>query len=200
MDYNTLKDEVADWIHRSDLTAKMDIFIELAESQINKDLRVLEMEKRLEYTIDQTYMQLPDDYLEMRAFHIESGGKRRPIEQMSPQDLDKRYSHATGAPRAFTLHGTEMELRPGIEGSPLVTYPAELTYFARVPTIITNFTNTILVQYPMIYLFAVLVQANTYAQDELELQKYATLYGQQITQANKQAAGGRHVLPTVRSN
>ena len=40
--YTELKTEVADWAHRSDLTAKMDSFCILAEALIDKDLRASE--------------------------------------------------------------------------------------------------------------------------------------------------------------
>ena len=188
--YTELKTEVADFAHRSDLTSKMDTFCLLAESLINKDLRTSEMEKRLAVTFTDAYYDLPTDYMSMRSLHIELDGARCPIKLISPQQLDARYSRATGNPGAFSIHGGQIEMRPApssIDGS--------ISYYARVPTLTGTSTNDILTYYPMIYLSAMMIQVYVYLQDKDELSTWAEAYNSQILQANKQ--GGRYLLPQV---
>lgn len=199
--YGELKTEVSSFIHRNDLDSKMDVFTQLAEAMINKDLRVMEMEA-IESTVSaSTFIDFPAGYLEGRAVHVEVSGKRRVLQQMTPQQLDTMFSSSTGTPQAYAIHGGKMEVRPESSGSPAVTYTYDISYYKKVTTLAANgdtTTNEILTEYPLLYLSALLVQANAYVQDNEELQKWGSVYTEQVRQANKQSIGGRYILPTVR--
>jgi len=193
--YTELKSEVADFAHRTDLTAKMDTFCLLAEALINKDLRVKEMEKREAQSFNATFYDLPTDYLEMRALEIEYHGRRNPLRQVSAQILDSSYSTATGVPRAYTIAAGEIEFRPGIDVAE--PYVGELTYYAKVATLTGTATNTVLTGYPMIYLSAMLIQLYLFLQDDTELAKWADAFNSQVDQANKSNNKGRYILPAI---
>lgn len=195
MDYNQLKIQVAAWTHRTDLEPQMDVFTQLTEQSINDQLRSREMEIRLPVIFDDTFYDLPADYLAMRAMHIEVAGARRPLKQLPPQVLDTRYSRATGTPRAFAIHASQMEIRPGIEATN--PYNGELSYYKRVDSIVTHSTNDILTTYPMIYLSGMMVAANVYFQDQAEVAIWNPIFMEAIGVANKQSQAGRYVLPTV---
>ncbi len=197
--YAQLKLDVADFMHRTDLDPKMDIFVELAEAMINKDLRAMEMESRLPVVFTDTFYPLPADILELRAVQVNAAGRRLAVIQMTPQQLDVAFSFGQGAPKAFAIHGNEIEFRPGFGGgSPPVTYDGELSYYKRVDTLTLNPTNKVLALYPMIYLSAMMVQANMYVQDDKEMQKWIGTYALHVDQANKQAGSARNIVPTVR--
>lgn len=200
MNYTELKAEVKDWAHRTDLDLKMDIFTELAEAVINKDLRTREMEVRLPVTFTDTFYDLPADYMEMRALHMEIRGARDPLQQFTPQQLDRMYSRSNSSPRGYTIQGGQIEFRPGIDSTaiPPVTYDGEITYYKRVDTLITNPTTDILTTYPLMYLAAMLIQVYLYIQDDAEMGKWGTIYEAQIAAANKSAEGGRYVTPSVK--
>ena len=195
--YTELKTEVADFSHRTDLTAKMDTFCVLAEAVINKDLRTLDMETILTVTFNDAFYDLPADYMEIRAIHLEKDGARVPILSLSPQQLDVMYSRATGTASAFAIHGGKLELRPA--PSTTDTVDGDISYFARVSTLTSNATNDILTKFPMIYLSAMMLQVYLYLQDDEELTKWVSVYQTQITAANKSAQGGRYNLPQVRA-
>ena len=195
--YTELKTEVADWAHRSDLTAKMDTFCKLAEAVINKDLRVHEMEEILDVTFTDTFYDLPADYLELRAIHIENSGARVPIKSYSPQQLDRLYSRATGTANGFAIQGGQIELRPA--PSATSTVDGAITYFTKVDTLTSNPTNDILTAYPMIYLSAMMIQVYLYLQDDAELAKWSEAYNSQIQQANKSSQAGRYNVPQVQA-
>ena len=61
--YSNLQSTVADFLNRSDLTSVIPVFIQLAEAQINRDLRHWKMETRATATIDagDQYSQVPPD-------------------------------------------------------------------------------------------------------------------------------------------
>ena len=194
--YTELKSEVADFSHRTDLTAKMDVFCVLAEAVINKDLRTLDMETILSVTFNDAFYDLPANYMEIRAIHLENDGARVPILSLTPQQLDAMYSRATGTAAAFAIHGGQIELRP--EPSATSTVDGEISYYKRVDTLTSNATNDILTKFPMIYLSAMMLQVYLYLQDDEELNKWANVFQTQIKAANKSAQGGRYNLPQVR--
>ena len=193
--YTELKTEVSDFAHRTDLTAKMDTFCILAEAVINKDLRTLDMETILSVTFNDAFYDLPADYMEMRAIHLEDDGARVPIKSYTPQQLDALYSRATGTAAGFSIHGGKIELRPA--PSATETVDGEISYYSRVDTLTGTATNDILTKFPMIYLSAMMLQVYLFLQDDEELSKWSEVYNSQIKQANKSAQGGRYVLPQV---
>jgi len=193
MDYTQLKSEVIDWSHRTDIDSKMDLFTELAESVINKDLRTIEMEKRTFITVDDAFVDLPDDYIELRALELELTGRRAVLKFFTPQQLDIITSNGSGNPYGYTIQGNQIEIRPAADSSAPIS--GEITYIAEVPTLVTNADNIILDKYPLIYLSAMMIQVYLYTQDAEELSKWTESYNSQIKMANKSA--GRYVLPQV---
>jgi len=100
--YTNIKDAVADWLDRSDLTSRIPDFIALAETRINRDLRIRPMEVRstMTTTADKRYFNLPGGYLQMRNIQLNTNPIRA-LEYITPERLDRLYgSSSTGVPRA----------------------------------------------------------------------------------------------------
>ena len=112
--FTELKDAIADWLDRSDLTARIPDFITLAEARLNRDLRIRPMEVRsiMETTSGQQYFNLPGGYIQMRNIQLNTN-PTAPLEYITPEMLDRLYgSSTTGKPRAYTLIGDEIQLAP----------------------------------------------------------------------------------------
>lgn len=195
MNYTELKQKVADWMHRTDLTPQMDIFTELTETDINSTLRVSEMETRLPITFTDAFTDLPADFLATRALQVDAD-QRRPIKFYTPDQLDKLFqSLPGGTARGAAIHGGQIELRPAPSTeSPL---DAEWSYYKRVPSLVSNANTDILTNYPLIYLAGMLFNANKYTQDDEQANYWATVYTNQITVANK--IQSRYHLPEIRA-
>lgn len=191
--YTQLKNEVADFAHRDDLTSKMDTFCQLAEGMINRELRCQEMEKRAAQSFNATFYPLPSDYLELIALEVEYHSRRNPLRQVSPQILDSTYSTLTGVPRAYTIHNNEIEFRPGIDAT--APYTGELRYYYQVPTLTSNTTNDVLDKWPMIYLAGMMIQLNVYLHDDEQSAIWVNAFETQVKNANK--ATGKYILPRV---
>ena len=69
MTYDELKTQIADFLNRSDLTSKLDFFIDATEGELNRRLRTKDMVVRATATADGQYLSLPTDWLE--AINIE---------------------------------------------------------------------------------------------------------------------------------
>ena len=196
MSYTKLKSDVTDWMHRTDLDGQMDTFTLLTEGVINKDLRVMEQETDFGFSFTDAYTVLPDDYLETRDIYVDLNGGRCSIENLAPQQLNARYSRATGRVRAYSIHGGQIEMRPAPDPTEPTT--GSWTYIARVPSLTANATNDILENYPLLYLSGMMTQACMYVQDETETVKWSNIFDEQIRTANKSAGDGRYTRPQVR--
>ena len=87
MTYDELKTQIADFLNRSDLTSKLDFFIDATEGELNRRLRTKDMVVRATATADGQYLSLPTDWLE--AINVEiSSGDFTPLLQQSLESLD----------------------------------------------------------------------------------------------------------------
>ena len=114
MTYTELKTQIADFLNRSDLTSKLDFFIDATEGELNRRLRTKEMVKRATATADSQYLSVPTDWLE--AINVEiTSGDFTPLLQQSIESLDvyrKANNNVSGQPVFFALVDNTMELAP----------------------------------------------------------------------------------------
>lgn len=193
MSYTQLKADVTAFSHRTDLDSLMDSFTALAESVINKDLRVIEMEKVLAFSYTAQFNDLPADYLLIRSIEITGNqGEKTTINSVTPEQLDS-YTDSTTS--VFCIQGGKLELFPVPDAA--TPLEGELVYYAKVPSLVSNATNDIQDNYPMLYLSAMMMQVHLYTQDE-EINKWSAVYDEQVRQANKTSDDGRYHLPAMR--
>lgn len=190
--YTQLKQEVADFAHRDDLTSKMDTFCQLAEDVINKDLRCLEMEylNRFNYTAD--FLELPNDYIAMRSVYTDGNREIPYYDWPSFSQLSRNNPNFHG----WALLGQIFGILPS--GTVAEPVDLRLVYYRRVPTLTANSTNDILDHYPMIYLSAMLIQLSRFVQDKDEFERWVGVYDSEIKSANKSGQQGRRNRPQVR--
>jgi hypothetical protein len=107
MDYAGLKTNIEGWIHRTDLTAEIEIFITMAKSRIVHDLKSNKIEKRYSATLVSEYTDLPDDLISIR--NVKIAGK---IINYFTEDqiVQKGYDAATGDPAIYTIVGSEIRV------------------------------------------------------------------------------------------
>ena len=114
MTYDDLKTQIADFLNRSDLTSKLDFFIDATEGELNRRLRTKDMVVRTTATADGQYLSLPTDWLE--AINVEiSSGDFTPLLQQSIESLDvyrKANDNTSGQPVFFSIVDKSLELAP----------------------------------------------------------------------------------------
>jgi len=168
--YTNLKTEVADWLNRQDLTSKIPTFITLLEAQVERVLRVRQMETRSYATLSGQFLALPPDFLALKGVQLNSDPVT-PLDFVSMNELDKirqRYAGAAGKPVAYSIIGSELEFAP----QPDADYEIEIVYWASIPrlTETTQETNWLLVKHPDVYLFGSLMQAAPYLHNDERVQ------------------------------
>ena len=180
MNYAQLQSNIADFLNRSDLSAVIPTFIGLAESQMERALRVRQMVARSEGQIDSQYSGIPPDFLEVKTLKVTSARPVQPVEFVTPEQmdgLDRISASAPGLPKYFTIIGNNIRLSP----TPDATYLVELVYFTQIPSLSnTVTTNWLLKSSPDAYLYGALMQAAPYLKDDERVGVWGTLYNTAI--------------------
>jgi len=191
-----LKTAVANWLDRSNLTSRIPEFIRIAESQIGKDVRIRQMEKRVSASISTEYYDVPTDLIKIRNVQLTLSDRVIPLEYLTPEQMDHFLSSDNiGEPYYYTIIGEEFQFKL----IPDQTYTIEIAYFARFPYFTgDNDTNWLLTNFPEIYLYATLVAAEPYVDNDKEVQKWMALYASSVKAANKQDQEARFSGATLR--
>jgi len=193
--YTELKDAIADWLDRSDLTDRIPDFIALAEARLNRELRIRPMEVRstMTTTVGQRYFNLPGGYLQMRNFQINTN-PITPLEYITPEMLDRLYgSNTTGKPRAYSLIGDEIQLAP----IPDSTYTIEMAFYEKFTPLGDGTSGTVTSNWltnnaPDVLLYGALIEAEPFIKNDERIQLWLTAYKEAIDKIQKADDRDRH--------
>ena len=183
--YTGLKASIADFLNRDDLTSVIPDFVSLAEAQINRDIRHWKMEARSSGQQDPAdeYMQIPADWVETIRLHLTGTGTS--VVNLVSRDAmaDKRAAqeNAAGTPRMYTHANGQFQLFP----TPDATTAFELLYYQKIPSLITNTNNWLLLEAPDVYLYGALLHSAPYLAEDARLAVWAQLYSAAIQRLNQ---------------
>jgi hypothetical protein len=183
VDYQSLQASVANWLHRTDLAAMVPDFISMAEARLSADLnaRPMDTASTLTLTAGSSYVLLPPDMLEMRRFVLQTSPLQA-MKYITPDQMAVQYpSGTTGRPYAFTVIGANAQFGP----TPDQNYTAELVYRQRIPALSsTNTSNWLLQNFPNAYLFAALLEAQPFIQNDERIPVFQQKYQEAIDGIN----------------
>jgi len=181
--YSDLKTSVANFMHRSDLTAMIPDFIRMAESNLSADIvaRSMDTKTTLTTVAGTNTVALPTDMVDMRRLQLLSS-YNTVLKYVSPDELSADYNtNLTGVPQVFAIVGGNIELGP----IPDAAYSLELTYKQRIPALSdSNTTNWLLTAWPDAYLYGTLVAARVYILDEAKVPMFQALYKEAVQNIN----------------
>ena len=184
--YDELKDSIADFLNRDDLTSVIPDFITLAEADMNRGLRHWRQEKRSTAEIDTQYSAVPADFMEAIRFYITSNDTS-PLELISQSEMvDRRYrsGDTSGKPAYYAVTAGEIEVYPTPDG----TYDAELYYYSRITALsASNTSNWVLEYFADAYLYGALVHSAPYLKDDARTQVWASLYQNALNAINMES-------------
>lgn len=183
MNYTELQTTVADYLHRSDLTARIPTFIQLAESKLNRSLRLLQQETTATITTSlvSRFNALPDDFSEVVSL---SYGNDKLI-QKSVSEMAGLVRTGQGYPTYFAVT-SQLELDIASDQA----YDLTLAYFKKWD-IATDATNWLLTNYPEIYIYATCLEASPFIRDMEQMNTWNAMLGEAIATANQIAAKNR---------
>jgi hypothetical protein len=158
---------VANWLNRSDLTARIPEFISLTEAGFNRNLRTREMLVRSTASTSGQYVSLPTDYLEMLNIELTSTSPPKRLVYITSDrsdDYRERQNNKTGTPDYYTIEGASIQLLP----TPSEAVTVQLNYYQDIPALsglADSGNNWLLLAHPDVYLYGTLMQASPYVMD-----------------------------------
>ena len=209
-----LTNSIFAWLHRVNFRSPVPdfdavpTFIDLAEQDINLDLRARCMVKRGTQIVDGPYVPLPCDYLEAIDIRLSTGRELlyQPRARMGdllqtqtqggwPVDVDPGaamlpWSSPPGGPRYYSVAGDLMELWPyAAPPDPppdnWTPYSVEMVYFAKQTLGPGDDDATdVLGAFPGVYLWGGLVQSAPFLRDDPRIATWQGLYQSLVFRAN----------------
>jgi len=189
--YSELKDSVANYLARTDLTTQIPDFIGLAERRMRREIRIRQMLASVELTCTagNNKVTMPADFLEARDFVV-VGNPTQPLNYLSPSALSRNaISSTSGKPKEYTILAEQFQLSP----APDAAYTLNLLYYA-APTFLSdsNTSNTFLVNVPDMLLYASLLEAEPYLMNDARLQTWIAMYERASTSVDKSNESGQY--------
>lgn len=158
--YTDLEAALTLWSAREDLAAVMGDIIRLAETRLDADLEVQELQVTTTLTVptDGNSVLLPDNF--NGVISVKCGTTT--LDYYSQVEVDAiQASGETGNPRGYSIGGNSLVIAP-VSGEQVVT----LTYWKRIdPLTPVNSTNDIIVNYPNLYHRCCLMYVYEFAHD-----------------------------------
>ncbi len=188
--YDTLKSGIADFLNRDDLTAVIPTFIDMAEGQINRDVRHWKMETTAQQSVTDDLATLPTDWLETKNVQyypdINDTTKFHPLEYLSQNALDERKMNSEnkiGEPQYYTFSANAgagqfilfPQPKARTDDKIVLSYLQELDL---------QTTNWLIEDYPDVYLYGSLIHAAIYLKDDERLALFSQMYGAAVQRAN----------------
>lgn len=182
--YTELKTAIKNWLHRSDLDAKIPDFIALAESMLNRKLKLYSAEKEFvtQTTIGSEWVDLPTDFGNPIALYQEKYIPRQKLFYKIPQELE--YLQIQSIPTQWSINNNKIQLDRYADQ----VYPLRLRYRSKLALSDSNPTNDLLTNYPDAYLYASLIQSAPYLRDDQRMMLWEQKTAQIISEINEYEA------------
>jgi hypothetical protein len=189
--YSELKDSIASYLARTDLTDQIPDFIRLAERRMRREVRIRQMLVSVDLTAvsGNNKVTLPTDFLEARDFVL-VGNPTRPLNYLSPSALSRNaISSTSGRPIEYTILAEQFQLSP----VPDFAYTLSLLYFA-APDFLSdsNDSNGFLVNVPDMLLYASLLEAEPYLMNDARLSTWVSMYERASISVEKSNETGQY--------
>jgi hypothetical protein len=168
MNYSEISSLALSYADRNDseVTSRIDLFLKIVETRINRELKTKDMSARAEITtvLDQEYYSLPADFAGLRDIEIkETSGAvlRCSMRFMSPEQIDGIAGRNLGG-YYYTIVGNELQIMPTQEAGKII----EITYYQKLtPLTSTATTNWLSDDNPDVYIFGLLVEISSFVKD-----------------------------------
>jgi hypothetical protein len=188
--YSTLCDAVGRWLYRDDLTEIIPDFIALAESRINRDLRLRVMETSATGTLSGSTISLPSDFGIAQRLSIQADSGIIELRYVAPENISK-FSFGTNLPQMYTIIGGQINVIPAPDGA----YTYNLYYMTDIPHLsATQTTNWLILNAPDVYLYGSLLEAAPYLQDDARVPLWSQAYQEAVSSVQEVDDAARYPI------
>ena len=191
--YTNLQTAIADFLNRDDLTSVIPTFIQLAEAQMQREIRHWKMEARAsgQQSGGDEYMQIPADWLETIRMHITGSGTSAITMTSRAAMADIRAKNedvSTVLPYYYCHADSQFQLYP----TPAEDTDVELLYYQKIPDLATNSTNWLLSDAPDVYLYGSLLHSAPYLAEDARVAVWAQMYSAAVQNVNSASEQARY--------
>lgn len=175
--YSELQAAVTNWLHRSDLAARIPEFIALAEGAINRRLKIRpqQIDAAISTVAGSRFIALPTGYGSPLQLWDETIQPRQELVFMTPEDMPVDSSLSCN-PLMWCIDGSNIALSTVADA----VYPLTFRYVGDFMLSATNPTNDLLRRAPDVYLYGTLMQSAPYLRSLPDLTTWKALYDQGI--------------------
>ena len=164
MDYSTLQLSIADYLHRSDLTAVIPTFISVAEASLFREISAPETEIAVTGVTVGGYAVLPTDYGALSKLSVTYGGSSRLLDYISIAEVT---TSVEANPGYYSFEAGKLRIYGTGDGQSYTLY--YLPTLTPLSTSVT--TNWLLTNAPDLYLYASCLEGAKHIRDDVEVQK-----------------------------
>lgn len=194
--YAELQTSVGNWLVRGDLTARIPEFIALAESKLNRELRLRlgEVDAALVGVPGSRSIALPAAYTEGLTCWVTPAGSADRLEMRFVDPAKITVWNVAGQPLAWTIDGATLAFERPCDQA----YAFTLRCLEKLALSDAAPTNSLLTNYPDAYLFGALAEAGPFLRDQDVLTMYEAKLDSAISSINSKEARSRaqQNLPT----
>jgi hypothetical protein len=169
MNYSEIVDLTLGYADRQDteVTSRMDLFMRVTESRINRLLMTLDMSSRAKTVMDATkeYYPLPSDYSVMRSIKVidnNNSASRVTLLQVNDEQMSNLVNNGDTQLPCYTIISGDIHVQPFFDSD----HSLEINYFKTIPPLSTSIANNWLSDSnPDAYVFGLLVEINSFVKD-----------------------------------
>ena len=187
-----LKTAAANWLDRSDLTARIPEFIALAEARFNRILRTRDMETvstAISTSAGTREYSLPTGFVQMKEFHLTTD-PLTPLAYITPEMMTRIWAGSgQGKPEVFTIIADNVRLGP----NPDAVYTTSMLYYKTFTALSDSATtNDMLTNNPDVYLYGTLLEAEPFIMNDQRVQLWGMAFEKAIGDIQNQDNKDRH--------
>lgn len=179
--YATLQTAIAAWLGRTDMTAVIPDFIQLAEEEIAAMLRSQVVRDSLTITSGDDSVALPAACAELRSIRFDTATRKYPLDISTDVNLATLRRAGSGVPStAAVVDGTIL-----FDVTADSDYVMEIVYFDKLTPLSDDAaTNGVLDASARIYLYGALVEAETYLEHDERVVLWSAKFQKAIQDEN----------------
>ena len=190
--YAELQSEIADTLHREDLTSKIPTFIKLFERRANRHINHPQREVTTDLTLSagSKVLGLPADLMDIEDAVIYLGNVPTPLVGVTGKFID-RTMPVTSIPTYYSIQGTTTGSTSALNMVFGVTANADYTVRLRYQSrfdIAADLTNWLLDNHPDVYLYGSLAASAPYIGEDERLALWAQLATDGIAEVKRLGA------------
>lgn len=191
--FQGLKAWVLEVLDRDDLDDVIDKMVRMAEYHLRRQILSIQRETTATLSATGETVLLPSDFVQLRNAYLATDPPVQ-LSQLAPTVLKSRYP-ATGQPLGYAIGNGVLILGPAPDGP----YNVQIRYLQNLPYLSdTNPTNWLLANHADVYVYATLLQADAYIQDDPRLGIWKSSLEEAIANINEQGNRYRHSATPLR--